>query len=155
MHHKTGLGILYLLCRPISYQHPAVLLVIVSLPPLFQIAQHPRGIIYWNSHFILNVKQLLAKEMFHLTHFILRLYGVRHMVKDHSVRGNPLPPHELLFPISSTGYFICTTPQDCTYHGLCYTSRLAGMRNKLLGNPMITFFTFYDCIGILKPTKCF
>ena len=25
-------------------------------------------------------------------------------------RGNPLPPHELLFPISSKGYFICIIP---------------------------------------------
>ena len=35
--------------------------------------------------------------------FYLRLYGVRHMVKDHSdrERGNPLPPHRLLFSISS------------------------------------------------------
>ena len=43
--------------------------------------------------------------------FYLRLYGIRHMVKDHSdsERGNPLPPHSL-----------------------CYTSRgaLAGMRNS-------------------------
>ena len=32
------------------------------------------------------------------------------MVKDHSdsERGNPLPPHRLLFPISSKGSFICT-----------------------------------------------
>ena len=31
--------------------------------------------------------------------FYLRLYGVRHMVKDHSdsERGNPLPPHGLPF----------------------------------------------------------
>ena len=31
--------------------------------------------------------------------FYLRLYGVRHMVKDysHSKRSNPLPPHGLLF----------------------------------------------------------
>ena len=45
--------------------------------------------------------------------FILRLYGVRHMVKDHSdsERGNPLPPHGLLFPINSKGSFICTIPQ--------------------------------------------
>ena len=35
--------------------------------------------------------------------FYLRLYGVGHMVKDHSDSeiGNPLPPHGLLFPISS------------------------------------------------------
>ena len=49
----------------------------------------------------------------HSTHFMLRLYGVRHMVKDHSdsERGNPLPPHGLLFPISSKGSFICIIPQ--------------------------------------------
>ena len=48
-----------------------------------------------------------------LNTFYLRLYGVRHMVKDHSdsEKGNPLPPHRLLFPISSNGYFICTIPQ--------------------------------------------
>ena len=53
------------------------------------------------------------KEMFYLTThstFYLRLYGVRHMIKDHldSERGNPLPPHGLLFPISSKGSFIST-----------------------------------------------
>ena len=38
-----------------------------------------------------------------LNTFYLKLYSVRHMVKDHedSERGNPLPPHGLLFPISS------------------------------------------------------
>ena len=51
--------------------------------------------------------------MMHSTHFILRLYGIRYMVKDHSdsERGNPLPPHGLLFPINSMGSFICTIPQ--------------------------------------------
>ena len=35
------------------------------------------------------------------------------MVKDHSdsERGNPLPPHGLLFSISSKGSFICIIPQ--------------------------------------------
>ena len=48
-----------------------------------------------------------------LSTFYLRLYGVGHMVKDHSdsERGNLLPPHGLLFPISSKGSFICTIPQ--------------------------------------------
>ena len=43
----------------------------------------------------------------------LRLYNVRHMVKDHSdnERGNPLPPHGLLLPISSKGSFICIIAQ--------------------------------------------
>ena len=41
-----------------------------------------------------------------LNTFYLLLYGIRHMVKDHSdsEKGNPLPPHGLLFPI------ICTIP---------------------------------------------
>ena len=48
-----------------------------------------------------------------LNTFYLQLYGVIHMVKDHSdsKRGNPLPPHGLLFPISSKGSFICIIPQ--------------------------------------------
>ena len=37
-----------------------------------------------------------------LNTFYLRLYGVRHMVKDHSdsEKGNPLPPHRLLLSIN-------------------------------------------------------
>ena len=48
-----------------------------------------------------------------LNTFYLRLYGVGHMVKDHSdsEKGNPLPPHELHFPIDSKRSFICTIPQ--------------------------------------------
>ena len=48
-----------------------------------------------------------------LNTFYLQLYGVRHMVKDHSdsEKGNPLPPHRLLFTINSKGSFICTIPQ--------------------------------------------
>ena len=48
-----------------------------------------------------------------LNTFYLRLYDVIHMVKDHSdsERGNPLPPHGLLFTISSKGSFICIIPQ--------------------------------------------
>ena len=59
--------------------------------------------------------------MFYLTThstFYLRLYGVGHMVKDHSdsERRKPLPPHGLLFPISSKGSFICTIPQTGQLH---------------------------------------
>ena len=48
-----------------------------------------------------------------LNTFYVRLYGVGHMVKDHSdsERGNPLPPHGLLFPINSKVFLICTIPQ--------------------------------------------
>ena len=47
-----------------------------------------------------------------LNTFYLQLYGVGHMEKNHldSERGNPLPPHRLLFPINSKGSFICTIP---------------------------------------------
>ena len=59
------------------------------------------------------------------------------MVKDHSNkgRGNPLPPHMLLFVISSKGVLLYASShrQDNTYHSLCYTSRgaLTGMRLDL------------------------
>ena len=48
-----------------------------------------------------------------LNTFYLRLYGIRHIVKDHSdsKKGNLLPPHGLLFLISSKGSFICIIPQ--------------------------------------------
>ena len=48
-----------------------------------------------------------------LNTFYLRLYGFRHMVKDHSdsEKGNPLPPHSLLLSTNSKGSFICTIPQ--------------------------------------------
>ena len=45
--------------------------------------------------------------------FYLWLYGIRHMVKDHSdsERENPLPLHRLLFLINSKGSFIYIIPQ--------------------------------------------
>ena len=48
-----------------------------------------------------------------LNTFYVWLYGVRHMVKDHSdsERGNPLQPHRILFPINSKGSFICIIPR--------------------------------------------
>ena len=55
--------------------------------------------------------------MFYLTTHSTHLYGVRHMVTDHSdsERGNPLPPHRLLFPISSKGCFLCIIPHRITH----------------------------------------
>ena len=73
--------------------------------------------------------------------FYLRLYGVRHMVKDHSdsEKGNLLPPHRILLSINSKVFFYMhpSHRQDNTYHGLCYTSRgaLAGTRNSSMGPP--------------------
>ena len=62
-------------------------------------------------------KEARREEMFYLTthstHFIYGYMASDIMVKYHSdsERGNPLPPHRLLFPISSKGSFICTIPQ--------------------------------------------
>ena len=50
------------------------------------------------------------KEMFYLmthsTHFIYGYMASDIMVKDHSdsEKGNPLPPHRLLFPINRFGF---------------------------------------------------
>ena len=62
------------------------------------------------------------------------------MVKDHSdsERRHPLPPHKLLFPISSKVLLYASShKQNNTYHGLCYTSRgaLAATRNSSMGPP--------------------
>ena len=47
-----------------------------------------------------------------LNTFYLRLYGIGHMIKNHSdcKRGNQLQPHRLLFLISSKGSFISIIP---------------------------------------------
>ena len=57
--------------------------------------------------FLMKERNVLFNDA--LNTFYLWLYGVRHMVKDHSdsEKGNPLPPHRLLFMISSKGSFIC------------------------------------------------
>ena len=91
------------------------------------------------------------KEMFYLmthsTHFIYG-YMASDMVKDHSdsEKGNPLPPHRLLFLMGSARVLLYAPShrQDSTYHGLCYTSRgaLAGsftkasllIRTRLIGH---------------------
>ena len=83
--------------------------------------QHKIYIGYWKEKFYLTthlIHDMVSKgrKMFYLTthstHFYLRLYGVRHMIKNHSDREieNLLSPHGLLFPISSRGSFICTIP---------------------------------------------
>ena len=53
-----------------------------------------------------------------LNTFYLQLYGVTHMVKDHShsVRRNPLTPHGLLFFINSKGSFIMHHHTDRITH---------------------------------------
>ena len=52
---------------------------------------------------------VLSNDALHT--FYLRLYGVRHMVKDHSdsESRNPLLPHRLLFPINSKVFLYAQT----------------------------------------------
>ena len=90
--------------------------------------QHVKQICYWVSKkgkcMNQNVQVKQWKNMYSmwnvkifsdtLNTFYLRLYGIGHMVNDHSdsKRENLLLPlHGLLFLISSKGYFICTIPQ--------------------------------------------
>ena len=77
----------------------------------------------------------------HSTHFILRLYGIGHMVKDHSnsVREETRCRH-MGYSFRLTARVLLYAPshrQDSTYHSLCYTSRgaLAGTRNSSMGPP--------------------
>ena len=78
----------------------------------------PLTSVFWRLQ-LASVSQILRKEgnaLFNdaLNTFYLQLYGVKHMVKDHSDsdKGNLLPPlHGLLFSINSKGSFICTIPQ--------------------------------------------
>ena len=60
--------------------------------------------------------------MMHRTHLYLQLYGVEHVIKDHSdsENGNPLLPHYgLLFLISSKVSFICTIHTGLTKAVVC------------------------------------
>ena len=72
--------------------------------------------------------------------FYLWLYGIGHMVKDHSdsERGNPLPHIGYSFRLAARVLLYASSHrQDNTYNGLCYTSRgaLAGTENSSMGPP--------------------
>ena len=59
----------------------------------------------------------------HSTHFIYG-YMVRHMVEDHSdsERGNPLPPHDILFPIKQQGFFYTHHPTERITHTMTFVT---------------------------------
>ena len=63
----------------------------------------------------------------HSTHFI---YG--YMASDHSdsERGNPLPPHGLLFSIDSKGSFICTIPQTYNFKLMKFLFKVIKKKKK-------------------------
>ena len=60
--------------------------------------------------------------MTHSTHFIYG-YMASDMVKNqsYSKRGNPLPPHRLLFPISSKGFYM-RHPTDRIIHTTAFVT---------------------------------
>ena len=74
-----------------------------------------------------------------LNTFYLRLFGVRHMVKNHSGREETRCCHiGYSFRLAARVLLHASSHrQDNTYHGLCYTSRgaLAGTRNGPMGPP--------------------
>ena len=59
-----------------------------------------------------------------LNTFYLRLYGIRHKVKDNynSEKGNPLLPHRLLFSINSKGSFLKHHPTDRIVHTTAFVT---------------------------------
>ena len=69
-----------------------------------------------------------------LNTFYLRLYGVRHMVKYHINSERKPAAAKMGYSFRLAARVLLYAPSqrhDCTYHGLCYTSRgaLAGTRN--------------------------
>ena len=84
------------------------------------------AVIRWvhaNGHVGLMFDEEEKKEgnvLFHdaLNTFYLRLYSEHHFV--HSEKGNPLPPHGLLFPISSKGSFDMHHPTDRIAHTMVF-----------------------------------
>ena len=68
-----------------------------------------------------------------LNTFYLRLYGVRHMVKDHSDSERENRCRHMGYSFRLTARVLLYEPShrhDCTYHGLCYTGALAWTRNS-------------------------
>ena len=75
-----------------------------------------------------------------LNTFYLRLYGVRHMVKDHSdsQKGNRCRHNGYSYRLTARVLlYVPSHRQDSTYHGLWYISRdtLAGTKNSSMGPP--------------------
>ena len=74
-----------------------------------------------------------------LNTFYLRLYGIRHMVKDHSDRQEETCCRHIGYSFRLAArvlLYASSHRQDNTYHSLCYIScgALAGMRNSSMGS---------------------
>ena len=91
-----------------------------------------------------------------LNTFYLQLYGVRHMVKDHSnsERGNPPRHVGYHFRLAARVIlYVSSRKQDNNYHGLCYTRRgaLAGTRHSSMAHegPIRQMLLPLSCISLL------
>ena len=88
-----------------------------------------------------------------LNTFYLRLYGVRHMVKDHyediwlrtiMIVRNETSCRHIGYSFRLTARVLLYAPshrQDSTYHSLCYTSRDAVLQSHLIGQCFVKSFT--------------
>ena len=91
-----------------------------------------------------------------LNTFHLRLYGVGHMVKDHSDSESEKNHCHLMgysFQVAaSVLLYVSSHIQDNTYHSLCYTSRgaLTGTRNSSSHDPMKDRSRLYDVGEMVK-----
>ena len=101
-------------------------------------------------HYVLGRKE--GNVLFNdaLNTFYLRLYGVTHMVKDHSdSEREETRCRHMGYSFRLTArvlLYASSNRQDNTYHSLCYTSRgeLTGTRNSSMGPP-ITSSRSYLC----------
>ena len=105
-----------LLLHPLYLPQPPLNLLVCPLKHTFYHFFHIKNCIISSRNHMNGFKQRKEGNVLFndaLNTFNLRLYGIRHMVKDHSdsERGNLLLPQGLLFPISSKGSFICIIPQ--------------------------------------------
>ena len=89
-----------------------------------------------------------------LNKFYLQLYGIRHMVKDHSVKEETRRHHYMGYSFLLAARNLLYAPsygQDNTYHNICYTSwwALAGTRNSSMSSPwgidLLTHHTISRC----------
>ena len=102
------------------------------------------GVVVENSITMKEGRKKMLYLTTHSTHFILRLYGVRHMVKVHSdsERGNLLPPRGLFFfPINSKDSFYMHHPTDMLAHTTVFVTpsrgALAETKNSSICPPMM------------------
>ena len=76
----------------------------------------------------------------HSTYFILWLYGIGHMIKDHKIVREETHCHLIGYSFRLAARvlsYASSHRQDNKYHNLYYTSRgaLAGTRNSSMGSP--------------------